>query len=493
MRSLLARVGLGRATGIYFDGERVTVASATRTLAGIRVTAGARHPCPAGREGDMLRALSGERALSGSVVIGLPAAAAYFSTLPADDASANLADSIPPSILGGDRRRGAPACDGITWHRYGIAYRTVAATGGAQARTIAEALSALGVRDASLIPAPVALHRAALRVGDVPRAWRTAIHVILGGARGLALLGLGRVVVGWRPFAVAPGAEIYCVASAVRSLAAHLRDTFGLPDLDGVLIHGESADTLAAACGEQFALDSRAAPSVGLGESAVAEALARHGLRRGPAGIDLLRPLRGSPGPLAAFPRRTAAAFLAVVAAGGLLMTERAREIEAGADAARRMARVDAEAGGFDLAALAQGHARLEAEVEEAATFAARRIRWAPILRELPALLPEGVRLTSLEGDNALAAPDTRTGKRAFDDRLALSLDVPCEEGVSFPGGPQETLAALGACPSLRQAFRIVEGGSASRIAGSGGDPARLAFAIDARNPEPKASPAEGG
>jgi len=491
MRSLLARVGFGSATGIYFDGERVCVASATRTLAGTRVAAGARHPCPAGREGDMLRALAGEGALHGTLVIGLPASAVYFSTLPADDAPEDVEDAIPASILAGDRRRGAAACDGITWHRHGTAYRTVAATGGGPAHTIADALSALKLRDALLIPAPVALHRVATRMGSAPSSWRAAIHVIVGGARGLALLGLGRTVLAWRPFAVSPGAEIYCVASAVRSLATHLRDAFAIPDVDGVVVHGEAADTLAEACGAQFALDSRAAPAVGLGEPAVAEALARFGLGRGPATVDLLRPLRGSRGVLAAFPRRTAAALVLAIAGGGVLMAETAREIEAGAAAARQQARADAAASGLELGALAEGHARLDAEVEEAATFVAHRIRWAPILGDLPALLPEGVRLTSFEGNNALAARDPRTGSRAYDDRLALSFDVPCEEGTFFPPGPQETLAALSASASLRQAFRTVEGGSSLRVAGGGGGPAHLAFSISARNPEPARAKAE--
>ncbi len=492
MRSLLARVRLGRATGLYFDGERVTVACATRTPGGTRVVPGARHPCPAGREGDMLRALAGEGALAGTVVIGLPASAVYFATVASDDAAETPEEAIPASILAGDRRRGAAICDGVAWRYRRVAYRSVAAAAPAQAHTISETLLALGIRDAALIPAPVAIHRAAARVGEVPSSWRSAVHVLVGGAKGLAILALGRTAVAWRPFASVAGAEIYSVASAVRSLASHLRDRFPLPDLDGVIVHGEHADALSEACGEQFALDSRPAPAVGLGAPAVAEALARHGLGRSHRTVDLLRPLRASPGAIATFPRRTAAALAATILCCAALLASTARKIEAGAATGLEVARREAAAWGLALDALPEAHARLDAEVVEAGVFAGSRILWAPILRDLAAALPGGVRLTSLEADNALAASDPRTGRRAFHDGLALSFDVLCEEGAAFPAGPQETLDALAACRSVRAAFRVLEAEGASRIPGTGGDAPLLAFSIGARNPEPVPASEEG-
>lgn len=257
-----------------------------------------------------------------------------------------------------------------------------------------------------------------------PVLWRRAgggkrgslvLDVLVDGDRGLAVLGWGRTALAWRSFAADSGnGPSMEGAAAVRGLAEHAAQDLGLGSPAEVVVRSTDADADPAPWQARLDLPVRTARGIPLGPEACARALAK-GIRSGP---DLLDQVRRPPKWAENVPWAAAAAVAAVLAVGAVsLARERSR-------LAGEIAAMDALTGqhlastGLDAVGLPEARERWAGDLSIAADFVAGRAQWAPVLREVPGVVPPGMDLVAIGGDDP--GPASLAGTR----ELVLSAEA---------------------------------------------------------------------
>jgi hypothetical protein len=286
------------------------------------------------------------------------------------------------------------------------------------------------------------------------------IRILTGAGSGMALLAQNGSLLARHVFEFSQAHE-FAVISAVRRLLGVARDSLHLATDPELVLHG-GEDLLERVVGE-LGVRGRCAPAMQVDAAGRCAAIAHCAFRRG-AHVNLVqagaRALGGEP---AALPVGGLLAAFGTLAAVGFWMNLRAGELDAEIRNFDVSSSEVFERFGSDVYELRDQEERLGVAAYLAGRFAQDRVRWAPLLEELPRLLPGGLVLESFEGsypfwfspdEPAVAAPADELANNRWCELTATASAM----GGDTPPQVQAFTAALRESEAVRACFRRVTG-----------------------------------
>lgn len=333
---------------------------------------------------------------------------------------------------------------------------------GRYAREARRGLSALGHKNVRMVSTTHALQSAAER--NEPRKLRRAgsqIRIFTGEGQGMAQLIQEGDLLARHVFEFSQARD-FAVISAARRLLGVARDSLHLAADPEIVLHGEE-ELLQRVLGELGGVSGRVAHRFLADADWQCAALAACGFSRG-SSVSIVqsggRSLGGEPAP---FPVPGLLAAAGTLVAVGFWLNLSAGELDAEIRESDHASVGVFDRFGDDVYELRDHEERLGAAAYLASAFAQDRVRWAPLLLELPRLLPDGVAMEGFEGSYPLyfVADDPATPPPAdeFSNNrwCELSATAAARDGDA-PPEIQFFTFALRESPVFSASFRRVNG-----------------------------------
>lgn len=409
MRSLLTKIAIRKAVGLYLGEHEVVVSKMAATPLGPVVLASSSEPCGPDDvasviERLLLPLLGRKRRVP--VAVAMAASRVYFASRP----KANGGVSTPEAELQGALSSSNLCVDDLVVDllRSTVNKSLVARMAACQRKYVAEVvaiLSRLHVRPFLAEPAPCALVRFAERQFRSPRRSKAVLRVFLGAAQGLAVMVSGGIPLGWKAFALAEGSEDFAILSAARALKVQLGHYGIEAALDFAMIHGRP-DLHQRLQQEQLPtkIGTRVLWHGGpvMDGAAVASGSALGCLAQDAKAFDLSRTLKARAPIKEIFPWGELTVAAGLICCMGVVLRAHALKLD------ESCLTVRAENGQHACLATAKP-GRLEKDkqdmqkkVEAVRSFLDSRILWSTYTSDIAARMPSNVVLQSFQGKNAL-------------------------------------------------------------------------------------------
>jgi hypothetical protein len=465
VRSLLARIAIKKAIGLYVGEQQITACQVASTPLGpVQIACHSERYEPDQLSDTIVRLLKpmlGGRKRGPQVAIGLPAPRVFFSTRPIrtthSDASAQaLLHEVlqSPNICIDDMLVEVIKADsGKRKLASIVSCRKKYMTG------LLETLEGCGVRPFRAEPAPCALLRAAAEHRRTPRRSKIALRIFLGDRQGLAVVTAGALTVLWRFFNWASEGEAAAICSAVRSVGALIGHCGIDSPLDVVMIHGRS-DLRAGVESEEFRRQV-AVPIMWSGGPELNDAAVAFGLALGCLGqqpldaFDLSRSLKPRVSIWDIFPWVEVAVQIAMVVCMGLFLWMRSQSIEKALEPVKAQYAKRAWLSSMPQAEIQKERQDLEQRVEAIRKFVATRIIWTAYTHDISSRLPADATMTMFQG---LCELET-SGKNVIKPKKAFTIraSAPIAQDGSTPKEIDRFLTALRGNALLKRDFPIVD------------------------------------
>lgn len=452
---------LPRSTSAVLIGRaRVTVLSRGQSSPQVLVAAQAEFA--PGELEQMLRGLVTSRALRGRVAIGFEPAVELFATERRDPdrgkARSSLLDSVVSDLgsnmVGRELDTSLPEA----------LFSTVIMAPGGSAREARRGLSKLGGNATRLVSTTHALYRLAISQFATPRTRRVEIRILTGAGTGLALLAEDGHLLARHVFEFSQARE-HAVLGAARRLTGVARDSLRLRGEPLLILHEAADEALAARAGVEIGVEACSAPPVSLDAESICAALARCAFRRGHH-VNLLQAGgHGVGAEPAAFPFAGVTGVAAALIGIGFGLQLRASELDTEIRSLNAEQAAVLERFGGDIYELRDQEQQTGFAAHLIAGFAQDRTRWAPLLQELPRIVPTGMAMQSFEGSHLFYFAANEPGTLPALDELTSSrwCELLATAGVVNGDAPpqvQQLTAALQSSAIFQRAFRRVAGAS---------------------------------
>ena len=336
---------------------------------------------------------------------------------------------------------------------------------GGRARDARRGLGKLGQSSVRLISTTHALHAAALATaGKKSARAEVEIRVIAQSGRGMALLSQKGSLLARHVFEFSQARD-FAVINAVRRLLGVARDSLHLDADPVVVIQAECEADFLQRLQAELSIETRQAAVVDLNDTWCCAALARCAFQRN-GYVSIIqsgeRALGGEP---AGLPMKGMVAALSALAAVGFWMNMSASELDAEIHNQNTSAVEVLQRFGEDIYELRDQEEQLAMAAYLTGRFAQDRVLWAPLLAELPQVLPAGMAMETFEGsypfyftaaDPSAATPFDEIASNRWCELSATAAAA----GGDAPPQAQMLSIALQNSDVFRAAFRRVSGAS---------------------------------
>jgi hypothetical protein len=466
MSSLLAKIGLPSAIGIYLDGGTVYVSQAVAGPFGAVEVA--RHS-ETGEPDQLLNTLEqqlarlpGCRGLSYTrVAIGIANERTYFSTRPVQAAGA---DATAQVLLREALRSSNVAVDDMVVDviKRQPDNRPVASLVSCKKSYVEPLINATKDHRIHLVrmePAASALLRTAAKKHRARRGAKIVLRIFLGADRILAVLAANNLPVVWRQFNLPRGDEASAIVSAARALST-VGGHCGIDsNLGAVMVHGRAdlqrlvdlgwIEKTTGTAVQWFDDPALEGPDI-------AQGVACGALREREPGFDLSQSLKPRVSLWALFPLREASLQMALLVLLGLFLFFRSKDLErAHAEIVTQNATNSVAL--LPVAELNKEKSELLQKVTAVHKFLDTRVSWTSYARDLTERLPDNVFLTSFQGDCELPSSSKkgRTVKPKKGLVLRGAVSIP-HDGL-IPYEIDRLLATLREHEMLKRDFPEIE------------------------------------
>ena len=473
MKSLIAGFSIHRAMGLYLDAGEIAFSQVAATPVGLIEMASAREACPADGQAEllerMLLPLSRQSRRQGCpIAVGLPAARTFFATraLRGTEEDPTPAVLLQKALQSQTLSVDEFVVDVIKAQGSKGPMVSMAACRRKYIEEILAVLTRCGVRPLRVEPGTSALARAANHWHRAPRRAKCVLRVFLKQGQGLAVVVNGGLPIAWRQFALPAGRETVEILSVKRTLQA-LGRHYGIEAAaDAVMIHGRG-DLHAALVEEDFVEEIGARvwcfDEPALDAAQIAFGLAVGGLRQSQPAFDLSRTLKPRAAIWEIFPWGELLLEVLLMIGMGLLLYTRSLGVD------RQYAALVAE--NHKHACLAAGPAKLERQrnelfqkVDAVRRFLDTRVLWTEYMHDLPARLPKGAELSSLQGLCELEYFGKKEGAVKPKKSFILRMTAPLATDGSVPKEIDQFLLAICNHPLLKRDFPDVQLGDIKRF-----------------------------
>ena len=411
---------------------------------------------------ELLRGLVVSRSLRGRVAIGFEPAVELFATERRDPdrgkARGSLLDSVVSEL--GANMVGRELDTSLP----GELFSTVIMAPGGLAREARRGLAKLGSNATRLISTTHALYRLAASQFSTPRTRRVEVRILTGAGIGLAILAEDGELLARHVFEFSQARD-HAVIGAARRMTGVARDSLRLRGEPLLILHEAEAESLAARASSEIGVEACSAPPLEFNEHFMCAALARSAFRRGQH-VNLLQAGgHGVGNEPAAFPFAGVTGVAAALIGIGFWLQLKAGELDT------EIRTLDAEQAGVlerfggDIYELRDQEQQAGFASQLLAGFAQDRTRWAPLLEELPRVVPSGMAMQSFEGSHLFffAASDPGAPPTLDEIKSNRWCELRTTAGLVNGDAPpqvQELTAALQASAVFQRAFRRVMGAS---------------------------------
>jgi hypothetical protein len=425
------------------------------------------YPIAEGKFASALKALLEKGEVGHNVAVGLDPTLDFLSTARLDEAEqiqaqSQLAERLSGRLPGGVVIRDNPTGRGKVKLKSQIFFPRRIGT------SVLEGLAKLGRSKVGLLSTAHAVYAYCKKVKPVPRKWAAEIRLVIGEPESMALLVFRGVVVARQAVPTPSDSEkkVAALRPVVQRMVAAARTELRLGDLGGVVLHCDPAEMpVLQTCCEGLGVPNLQAPVVPISRAFMAAILC-HAKRRGPGaplGLDAELRLDNERPP---FPLKAALpAAASLLGVGVWLWSEGATllsEIEQ-MEASISELTLEREITELDIIDIRD---QLTVETGVAEAFLVKRVYWAEIAGDIPAIFPEKMTLVQLEGSYPFhyvptmlddeepeeGAEVVDTGPNLKNMFLELVCKVPMVEKKVPPENPQ-LVAGLFNTPSISTPF----------------------------------------
>ncbi|MEN6665689.1 MAG: hypothetical protein ABFD85_16990 [Phycisphaerae bacterium] len=410
MKSLKDKMSWATSVGIYLTDGAMTIATASAGVTGRNSTTEHVEFDSQAGPGEALAAWLEQNLTAGQrkttpVCVGMGAELMFFTTRIAEAESQGLAGES------GAAADGDIVTDTLKSKLNGAGISTVAACQKARADQIFRALSASGVTDYRLVPAPWA----AITASDgskAPRGWKIYIRVVLGPSGGLAALVASGKPLLWRRFVVGSD-PVANIVSAIRNLQVHAMVKLGIPEISGAVVQGSSVDGLAEGLEKETTLPVVVRADGGMSDESYALALAGASRKRNIEWLDMFRTLRPPATLRELFPRKLAVGMLLLAGGIALYMWNMQTDLKTTYASLQRQNASHKWAAKLRTAEIEGQRKTLEEEVQAVRSFVSTRVIWSNYLADLPARLPPNACLVNITGEYEMQITKAKNPRKA--------------------------------------------------------------------------------
>lgn len=467
MKSLLAKVGLPTAIGLYIDDQTVTLSQVASTPFGpVEITGYSENAEPNELPVVLKRLLTpllGKRRFRRiPVALGLPAGRSCLLTRPIQK-SRN--DPSPEVLLHEALRSSKVSINGMVVDvvKTEPDKRPVAAILSCEKKYLTELLGALercDVRPLRAEPEPCALLRAAVSQHRAPRGAKVVIRLFLSETRALAVLAAGAQPIVWRFTGLERGDEAAAIVSVSRCVQMVSKDCGIQSSPDAVILHGRPA--LARLLDIDWVEGQLGAPvqwheGPALDNSRVAFGLALGCLGNNKQAFDLSRSVKPCASIWEVFPWREAVVQCAALVLMALFLFDRSESLNRDYEAVRMQNSQYAEITSMQDVELQKTKTDLEQKVAAVEGYLDTRINWTSYERDLSECLPPELYLTSLVGLCELKSSGKKRGGAKLKKSLVLQGAAAITKEGLVPREIDDFLDTLRAHPMLKRDFPVVE------------------------------------
>lgn len=488
MKSLLGRIGLPKAIGLFVEDHTVTLSLVVSTPFGpVEITRQSEEATP----DDLASVLKRWGRLMGGkgrfpripLAVGLPAGRTYFTTRPIQRPDSDVAPKVllREALRSSSISVGNMAVDVVKAKPDKRAVASIVSCDNERLATILAGLRECGVRPLRAEPAPCALLRAGMNRHRGRRGAKLSVRIFANDARALSILVADKLPVAWRFSHLDRGDEASAVLSAVRSLTAVSKDCGIESPLDAVVLHGRSdlmrlldVDWIQS----QIEVPVEWIADPPLDDSQVAFGLALGCLNREERAFDLSHSLKRRASPWELFPWREAAVQIGLVLLMLVCLVERYRVLRDSYGRVRTRQTEHAWLGSIEEPQLIQEKNDLRQRVAAVEKFLAGRIPWTSYERELAACVPDNMFLTSFEGVSKLQPKGNRSGQGRPDKSLVLRAAVTIPDDDPVPKEIDHFLDTLRAHEMLKRDFPVVELADLKQVPGTRDQDATASFTV---------------
>ncbi len=467
MRSLLTRIGLPKAIGLYVEEDVITASQIVAAPWGAVETCRREEKVAPGGLAEALKRLTESHGGRGGfrrvpVAVVLPAQRVYFATRPiqitASDAS--------PHVLLREALRSASvsvsdmAVDVIKAQPDKRLVAGIVACDAEYMRGLLKALKDCGIRPVRAEPGPCALLRAAAHRYRAGRNAKVVLRLFLSESEALAVLVVNKLPVVWRYLSLPRGDEASTILSAARSLVMVSRDCGIESPLDMVLLHGRpdlarllDVDWMQ----EQMRVPVRWFDGPGLenGQIAFGSALGCWNLEQ--RAFDLSHSLKPRASFREIFPWREVAAQVVLLLCMALFLLHRYSGLQESYAALQVHNAQNIHTGSVQESQLAQEKQDLEQRIAAVAKFLGTRVIWTSYERELAGCLPANTFLTSFQGTSELESAEQKKSRGKAKKSLVLQGTALISQSGLMPREIDLLLDKLRGHPALKRDFPVVE------------------------------------
>ncbi len=450
----LTAIRLARSIGIYLTDDKMVWTLAEKLPLGSRIAETGEQPITrtdwaAGIAAVLEQQLTGRRARSTRIVIGLPASQIFFATLPQsgkESAEAlltqhNCCSAIPAAEM---------CSDLVPLKVLGKPFASIAAARKKEILALTEVGRRGGSNFVRVEPAPWAL----LRLSGAGKASKTTLRLFVDRTELVAILARGAHPLLWRTVELSSsGAEAAdAIVSLVRTFETYASQHIGFSDIAAITLQGRDmperlAERLQAELGGNFSPIDGPGPTA----QAISEGLAHGGLAWEQPALDLSKSL-APPSRLADLvPYGELALLAAAILCSSLWLWSTGNDVIDRATHAE-----EANARNVVLKAsdsqLKNEKKALTSEVQAVSGFLTKRILWTRYVNEISARVPANVRLVQIQGDYELVCGNKKNQKKGKQDFL-LDFAASLPKNVSAPPEVDEVLTALRRSPLITHDF----------------------------------------
>jgi hypothetical protein len=480
MKSLLAKIAIHKAVGLYLGEHEVSVCKVAAMPFGTVELASSTEPYEPDDLPDVLERLLGPllgRRRRCPLAVGLPSSRLFFGTRLATGGAETPQAMLQKVLCSSNIRVDDLTVDLLRGEVHKAPVASVAACRKKYLTGVVATLGRLGVRPFRAEPSPYALIRLAAKRHPAPRRSKTVLRVFLGATQGLAALVAGGLPLAWRTFTLPAGAEGSAILSVARALRTQERH-YGIESSpDYAMIHGR-ADLHERLQQEEFAT-GMGTRVLWHGEPAFDGASMAMGLALGclePNGraFDLSRSLKSRASIGDIFPWGDLAFTSALVLCMGLVLGVYAMKLD------ESYARVQAKSSqhkclaSADLGRLQKETEDVKQKVQAVRTFLDSRILWSAYAHDISTRLPANAVLIAFDAQCGLEGG----GKGAPKKSLKLRATAPFGQGGMTPRDIDAFLVALRNDRLLTRDFPSVELTDISRAQTRGKEASGAGFTI---------------
>lgn len=468
LKSILARIAVRKAIGVYVSDKEVVVSKVVATTLGPVEVAQLRESYTPDQLGNVLTRvltplLGRWKRFPLNVAVGLSGQRVFYSTRPIKSTNS---DASPEMLLHEVLQSASISVDDMALDvvKTKPDKRLVASIVSCRRKYLSGLLSAFGTAGVNPFraePAPCALLRVAALRNRMPRKAKTVVRMFLNADQGLAVLSVGNVPFVWRYFSLPAANEATAILAVTRTLQTLSKPCGHENPIDVIVVHGRP--DLRELVESEPLQDGLGIPTSwvegpALDESTVAFGLGLGCLTEGTESLDLARSLRPRRSLWELFPWGEVALQTAMIICMGLFLANRSGHLDKAYSVVSKSIGEHVWLHSLNEQDLEKERKDLQQRVDAVRKFLATRIVWTSYARDIPTRMPKQTTINGIEGmcDLEISGKKKDGGikqKKSF----VLRLSAPMTKEGKMPKEIDDFMNSLREHPLLKKDFPTVE------------------------------------